>query len=151
MLTGVDDELCRYPQCPQRLIHLLAADDRNIEILVSAQKERWSADAVRVEEGIRHLEPQRRVGPRRAEFIVVLENVFVTTVRRELIGTAGPADGGLEAVIGRNGVIGQYAAVAPSADREPISVRDAARDQVIHTGQEILDLFVAPIAEYGFR
>src|SRR6202011_518508 len=77
MLTGVDDELCRYPQCPQRLIHLLAADDRNIEVLVSAQEERWRANAVRMEEWIRHLEPQRRIAPRRAKFIVVLENVFV--------------------------------------------------------------------------
>src|SRR5712664_3977256 len=104
-----------------------------------------------MEEWIRHLEPQRRIAPRRAQFIVVLENVFVAAVGRELIGAAGTADGGLEAAIGRNGVIGQYAAVAPSADREPVRVSDTFRSQVVDARQEILDLLMAPIGEYGLR
>src|SRR5882757_10386803 len=106
MLTGVYDELSRHSEGPQRLIHLFAAGDGDIEVLFPAHEQRRRGNAVRMKEGIRHLEPQRRVAPRRAELIVVLDYVFIAPIRRQLIAAARSADRDLEAPVGGNGVIG---------------------------------------------
>jgi hypothetical protein len=79
-----------------------------------------------------------------------LEDVFIAAVSRELVGAAGAADGGLEAAIARDRVVGQYAPVAPTADCKPIRVRNSARDQMIDAGQQVLHLDVAPIGKYCF-
>src|SRR3982074_2918140 len=104
-----------------------------------------------MEKRIRHLEPKRRILPGRPQFIVVLKNVFIATVCRQLIRASCTADGGLETPIARDGVVSQYAAVAPSTDGEAFLIRDAVRDQEINAGQQVLDFLVAPIGEYGLR
>jgi hypothetical protein len=38
-----------------------------------------------------------------------------------------------------------------AADRKAFSIGNAASHQVVDTGEQVLDLFVAPIGEYGLR
>jgi len=68
-----------------------------------------------------------------------------------LVGAAGTADGRLEAAIRGDGVVGQDAAIAPAADRQSITVRNAPTDQVVDTGQQVLHFLVAPIGNDGLR
>ena len=50
MLAGIDHELRRHPDSPQRLIHLLRADRRNVVVLGAHEEQRWRRDAVRMQE-----------------------------------------------------------------------------------------------------
>src|SRR6266481_6790122 len=52
VLAGINNELRWHAERAQRLVHLLAAADRDIEVLVTAEEERGRADPVRVKEGI---------------------------------------------------------------------------------------------------
>src|ERR671933_585795 len=52
-LVRVDDELRLDAEAAQRLVHLLAPDRRDVEVLLAHEKERRRPDAVRVEERVR--------------------------------------------------------------------------------------------------
>src|SRR6266481_4051382 len=116
VLPGIDNELRRDPERAQGLIHLLAAGYRHVEVPVTAQEQRRSADPVGVKERVGHLEPRRRIAPRRSELGVVFHAVFVGAVGRELVAAAGAADRRLEARVTRDQVVGEQTAVAPAAD-----------------------------------
>src|ERR1700733_3875823 len=55
-LAGVDDQLGGHVERAQGLIHLFAAYERNVHVLVSAHKEGWSFDLVGVIERIGELD-----------------------------------------------------------------------------------------------
>jgi len=57
VLARIHDELRRYTERAQRLIHLLAAGDRHVEVLVTAEEQGRRADAVGMEKGIGDLGP----------------------------------------------------------------------------------------------
>ena len=57
-LARVDHQLGLDAEAAQRLIHLLAAEQRHVEILLAAHEQRRRLDPVGVEERIRHLHPQ---------------------------------------------------------------------------------------------
>src|SRR5580704_3226722 len=77
--------------------------------------------------------------------MVVLKYVLIAAVHRELIGTARTADRRLEATIRGNRIIGEYAPVAPTADREPRCICNTQCNEIISTRQEIFNFLVAPI------
>src|SRR5260221_1018368 len=82
LLVGIDDELRIDTQAPERLIHLLAALHRNVEIALAAKEQRRRRDAIRVQERIGDLHvrlPRLRV-PGRSDFVVVLNDVLVGPV-----------------------------------------------------------------------
>ena len=53
--------------------------------------------------------------------------------------------GGLESRRLGDGPGGHVAAVGPAGDAQPIRVDDAARDQVVNTGQDIAKIVAAPV------
>ena len=53
-LFRIDDQFSRYSQRSQSLIHLFAADDRNVEVGLTTHKQGWGVDAVGVKERVRH-------------------------------------------------------------------------------------------------
>src|SRR5215468_752090 len=53
----VHDELRRYPERAQRLIHLLAPGDGHVEVLLATEEQRGRADAIRKKERVRDLRP----------------------------------------------------------------------------------------------
>src|SRR5512135_2727603 len=118
-LPRIDDELGRHPQLPQSLIHLLPADDRDIEIGLAAHEERGRLDPVRPEERVGEFDPEVPGLPRRPQLQLVLGDVLIGPVHRELQRTARAADRGLEACGGRDGVVGENPAVTPAADAQP--------------------------------
>ena len=52
VLAGIDHELALDAVALQRLIHLLGADERHVEVLVAAHVERRRLDPIRVEERV---------------------------------------------------------------------------------------------------
>src|SRR4051794_6287248 len=72
VLAGVDHELRVDAEAPQRLIHLLAADDRDVEVRLAAEVEGRRLDAVGVEERVGHPDPRLETLPGRAELLLVL-------------------------------------------------------------------------------
>src|SRR5262249_47069850 len=67
VLVGIDDELRIDSQAPQRLVHLLAALHRNVEVPLAAEEQRGRLDPVRVQERIRDLHVRVEVLPRRPD------------------------------------------------------------------------------------
>src|SRR5271165_3024100 len=45
-LAGIDDELCRHVEAAEGLVHLFAADEGNVEVLVAAHEEGGGVNAV---------------------------------------------------------------------------------------------------------
>src|SRR6516162_7580091 len=92
VFARVHNELGRYAERAQCLVHLLTARDRDVEVLGAAEEEGGSADAVRMEERIGDLGPEREVAPRWTQLGVVLDDVLIGAVGRELVAAAGAAD-----------------------------------------------------------
>src|SRR5437868_9400334 len=101
-LVGVDDELRVYAEASERLVHLLAALDGHVEVALAAEEERRRLDAVGVEERVGDFLvglPGLRV-PRRADLVVVLDDVLVGSVAGDGEGRARAARRGLGAWAG---------------------------------------------------
>src|ERR1035437_11059604 len=100
VLTGIDHQLGGHAQAAQRLVHLLAAHQRHIEVALSAQEERGRRDLVGVQERIGDPDPRIEADlPGRADLFVVLHYVLVHAIERERAGRAGAAGGGLETMV----------------------------------------------------
>src|SRR5215211_7213514 len=147
MLARVHDELCRDTEAAQRLVHLLTAGDRNVEVLFAAEEERRRGDSVGVEEWIREFDPQVLCLPGSAKLVLVLVYVLVHSVHREPERAARAGDRGLEAIRRRDGVVGQDSAIAPSTDAEAVRIGDSDRDDVVDAREKIHHFLVAPISE----
>ena len=149
VLARVDHQLRVDAKALERLVHLLAAGDGHVEVVLPAHEQRRRLDAIGLEERVAHLGPGVRVLPRLAHLGVVLQDVLVRSVHRHLQGAAGAGGRGLEARVGGNRVVGEDAAVAPAADAQSIGIGDAGRDRPVHSGQQIDDLEVAPVGVDG--
>jgi hypothetical protein len=49
---------CNCAEAAQGLVHLLAADHRDVEVFLAAHEQRRRVDPIRVEERIRQLDPE---------------------------------------------------------------------------------------------
>jgi hypothetical protein len=147
ILSRVDDELRGDVQRLERLVHLFAAQDGDVEVVLPAHEERRGLDAIGLEERIGEPDPEVDVLPRWPELAVVEIRVLVVAVERDVVGASGAADGRLEARVAGDHVVGREAAVAPAADPQAIGIGDALRDGVIGGGQDIVDLESSPVGE----
>src|SRR5713101_7225660 len=118
VLAGIDDQLGLSSEAPERLVHLLRVQQRDVEVLSAAQKQRRGSDPVGVQEQKREFEPRARRLPGTAELRLVLPDVFISAVPGQDVRGPRPADRSLEAPVLRNDVIGQNPAVAPPAHTE---------------------------------
>src|SRR5258705_5638107 len=80
-------------------------------------------------------------------FIVVLDDVLVSAVKRNCERGARAAGCSLEARVARDHVVCQYSAVAPAANAETIGIRHAQTYDVVDTGQQILDFVMTPVSK----
>ena len=71
-------------------MHLLAADDGDVEVALAAEEERGGVEAVGVQKGIGNSHPDFGRLPGQAEF-VVLENVLAGAEKRESVGKSRAA------------------------------------------------------------
>src|SRR6266702_3208689 len=119
---------------------MLSAKDGYVEVAGAAHIESGSVHAlVGFKQGIAQLEVEIARFPRRAEFVVVLQDVLVDSVKGEGGRAAGAADSCFEAVVGGRGVVGEDAAIAPAADAEFGGIGDAHSDNVIDRTEQIDD------------
>src|ERR1019366_2575850 len=91
VLIGINNELRVDAEAPERLVYLLAALHRHIEVALTTKKERRRLVAVGVQERIRDLLirlPRLRV-PRRADLVVVLNDVLIGAVEGDRERRAG--------------------------------------------------------------
>ena len=98
---------------------------------------------------VAHLEIEGKILPRRAELVVVLQDVLIDAVEGHGRGHAGSADRGFEAVGAGDGVVGEDAAVAPAGDGEAIGIGDADGDGFVDAGEQVFDFVVAPVGGDG--
>src|SRR5204862_7985099 len=119
-LVRVDHQLGVDVEAAQRLVHLLRALHRYVEVALAAEKQRRRLDAIGVQERIGKLLVgfPRLWFPRRADLIVVLDDVLIGAVEGNGEGRAGAAGRRLEPVVAGDQVVGEDAAVAPAADAE---------------------------------
>src|SRR5712692_1921983 len=107
ILVRIDDQLRVDAEAAQRLVHLLAALDGNVEVTLAAEKERRRLDAIGVQERVRNLDvgvPCFRI-PRRAVLVIVLNYVLIGAVEGDSERGARAAGRAFEASIARNHVI----------------------------------------------
>src|ERR1043166_786434 len=100
-----------------------------------------------MEKWIGNLDPRVLALPRRPQFIVVLKNVLVATVHRELVRTASPADRHFETLIGRDHVVGQNSAITPTADAEFVRIGNSFGNGPIDASLQIGYFFISPIGK----
>ena len=89
--------------------------------------------------------------PRRPDLVIVLNDVLVGAVESHRERRARAAGGRFETRVGRDHVVGQNGAVAPSANAQPLRIGDAHLDDLIDAGFQILHFIVSPIGEDGAR
>ena len=82
-----------------------------------------------------------------AEFVGVLKNVLVGAVKGQRVGQARAAHGRFETRVCRDGVVGEHAAVTPTADAEPLGIGDSAGHGKIYCSQQVRDFLVAPVGK----
>jgi hypothetical protein len=94
---GIDHQLRGHSQRRQRLVHLLAAGQRDIPIFLPTQKQRRGLDLVGVQERIGDPIPGFQPGlPRRSDLFVILNDVLIDAVQRERKCSPCAACGGLK-------------------------------------------------------
>ena len=147
----INDQLGIDTQAPQRLIHLLAALHRDVEIPLPAKEHGWRGDAVGMQKRVRNL----LVGfpglgvPRRSDFVVVLNDVLIGAIKCHRERGARPTGGGLQPMVRRNHVIGQNAAVAPAPHAHMLLVGHPHPDDMFDSGFQIFHFIVTPVAGDG--
>src|SRR5437870_2025198 len=147
VLVGVDDELGRHAEAPQRLVHLLRVEERHVEVLVAAQEQRGCGDAIGVQERRRELDPRGRAPPGESQLRFVFAHVLVGAEAREDVRRTRAADRGSEAAVLSDHVVREDAAVAPAPDAEPARIGPPLRHRVVDRGQHVLRILVAPVRE----
>src|SRR5829696_531561 len=137
VLVRIDDQLRVDPEAAQRLVHLLTALNGNVEVAFAAHEERRRLNAIGVQERVRnlHVRLPRLWIPRRANLVIVLNDVLIGAVESDSKGCACAAGGGFEAIVGRDQVIGQDTAVTPAAHTKSIGISDAHLDRVIDSSE----------------
>lgn len=80
-LGGIDDQFGGDAEGAEGLVHLFAADDRDVEVVLTAHEEGGRFDAIGVQERIGNFDPGIERLPRRAQFVGVLKNVLVGAVK----------------------------------------------------------------------
>src|SRR5581483_11386191 len=99
-LPWIHDQLRWYAQAVQGLVHLLASNQRDIEVLFTTHEECRRGDLVGVQEGIRNPDPGiEPYLPGCADLFVVLNNVLVDAIESDWEGCAGPAGRPFEAMV----------------------------------------------------
>src|SRR5437773_11600298 len=93
----VDDELRVDVEAAKSLIHLLPALHGHVEVALTTEEQRGCLDPIGVQERIRDLLVRLpRFGvPRRADLVVVLDDVLIRAVERDRERRAGAARRGL--------------------------------------------------------
>jgi len=125
-LAGINDELGWAAEGFESLVHLLTADERDVEIGGATHEKHGRVHSlVDLEERVAHFDVELEVLPRRSEFVVVLKDVLVDAVEGHGRGDTRTADSGFEAIGGGYGVIGEDAAIAPAGNGEAIGIGDA--------------------------
>lgn len=79
-LGGIDDQFGGDAEGAEGLVHLFAADDGDVEVVLAAHEESGGFDAIGVEKWIGNLHPGFRRLPGRAQFVGVLKYVLVGAV-----------------------------------------------------------------------
>ena len=133
VLVRIDNQLRIDPETAQRLVHLLTALHRHVEVALAAEKQRRRLNAIGVQERIGDLYvrlPRFRV-PRWSNLVVVLNDVLVSAVERDGERRAGAARRSFEPRVSRNEVVSENSTLATTTDAEPIRIRNAHLDHVI--------------------
>src|SRR5262245_28666969 len=107
MFAGINDQLRRDAARFKRLIHLFATDDRNVEISLAANIQRWRSDRAGLEKRRRNAQPRFGILPRRAKLLFITKYILIRAVKRNLISCSGAAYGRSESVIARDDVVGE--------------------------------------------
>src|SRR5215470_3056057 len=130
IFAGIDHKLRVASERLQRLIHLLAAENRHIPINVAAHEERRRGDIFHAVKR-RDLVPNLRMLPRVAKFHVVVLLILVVAVKTREFGCARSGDGCLEAIGLSDNEVGRDSSVRPAAYAELIRVGNALRDGIV--------------------
>src|ERR1051326_813015 len=147
ILVGIDDELRVDAETTQRLVHLLTALNRDVEVALAAEEQGRRLNLIGVQKRIRDLHvrlPRLRI-PRWSNLVVVLNDVLVGAVERGRERRTRTACRAFEASITRDQVVGKDTAITPAADTESIRIGDAHLDDVIDAREQILNFIVAPV------
>src|SRR5262249_55454628 len=127
ILVGINDHLSVDAQTPQSLIHLLAALNRHVEVALAAEKQSRCLDAIRVQERVGDLLislPRLRI-PRRADLVIVLNDVLIRAVERNRERRPRAPGSCLEAGIPCPGLVGQDSTAAPTPAADSVRSGDA--------------------------
>ena len=133
-------------QAAQRLVHLLAALHRDVEIAFAAKEDGWSVDSIGVQKRIGdfHVGVPRFLVHGGPISLIVLNDVLIGAIKGDGEGGARAAGGGFETGVGGDHVIGQDSAVAPAADAQTIRIGDAHGDDAVDAGFKILHFIDDP-------
>ena len=104
-------------------------------------------DVVGVEQGIRKLQPQVRIFPRRPKLPGARQEKLVRAVHPNQIAFAGNTHGCSETPIFCDHVIRQDAAIASSADAELVGVGNTACHDMIDGGKKVFNFQVTPVRD----
>src|SRR5262249_24089815 len=110
-LAAINHQLGVDTEASQRLIHLFAAGDGNVEIFLASEKQRGRLDSIRMEEWIGDPDPDVLGFPRWTNLGIVLSRVLIEAIHRRLQRAAGAADGCFESRVGRDCVVGENSAI----------------------------------------
>jgi hypothetical protein len=148
-LAGIDDQFGRDSEAAEGLVHLLAAVEGDIEVLVAAHEEGRRFDAVGVVERVGELDVGLLGFPGREQFVVVLVDVLVDSVEDDGVADAGAAGCCFETRSAGDGVVGEDASVAPSADAETSGIGVAFAHGFIDGGEQVFNFMMSPVGEDG--
>src|SRR6185295_8276176 len=145
----VDDELCINSETSKRLIHLLSALDWHIEVPFSSKEQSRCFDTICVQEwiGKLHVGVPRFWIPRGPNFIIVLNDVLVSSIKGNCEGGACATRRAFESSVARDHVVCQDAAVTPTTNAEAIRVSDTDLNNVIDASLKILNFIVSPVGK----
>ena len=149
ILVRINDQLRVDAEAAQRLVHLLTALDWHVEIAFAAEKQRRCLDAIGMQERIRDLLVSLpRFGiPRRADFVIVLNDVLIGAVESDGESRPGAAGCSLETRVGSDHVVGKNRAIAPTAHSQAVRIGYTHLNRVIDSGFQIFHFVMTPVGE----
>src|SRR5713226_2808994 len=148
IFVGINDQFGRAAEALQSLVHLFAAQDRDVPVDFATHEESRSRYVGYPVEGGDFF-PKCLVLPRQAELSLIVLLILVVAVHAGEQSRSSARGGGFEPRgLGDDEISGD-ASIRPAADAELIRVSDALRDGVIRDGHVVLKILVAPIGEDG--
>src|SRR5713101_4442999 len=140
IFVGINDQFGRAAEALQSLVHLFAAQDRDVPVDFATHEESRSRYVGYPVEGGDFF-------PKQAELSLIVLLILVVAVHAGEQSRSSARGGGFEPRgLGDDEISGD-ASIRPAADAELIRVSDALRDGVIRDGHVVLKILVAPIGE----